>query len=108
MRIRLLCCLVLAVSCAKRINPDPGNDRTAYSGVWLRFGEAQAVPEGVEVLWDFGDGSPPLAGATVNHAFPRAGVYTVVETIRDKDGQTRTARTHVTALKRTVQMALPG
>lgn len=108
MRIRLLCCLVVAVSCAKRINPEPGNDRTGYSGVWLRFGEAQEVPEGVQVLWDFGDGSPQIAGPTVNHAFPHAGVYTVVETIKDKDGQTRTARTHVTALKRTVQMAMPA
>jgi len=108
MRIRLLCCLVLAVSCAKRINPDPGNDRTTYSGVWLRFGEPQQVPEGVQVIWDFGDGSAPVSGASVDHAFPHAGVYTVVETIKDKDGQTRTARTHVTALKRTVPMALPG
>ena len=86
MRIRLLCCLVVAVSCAKRINPEPGNDRTGYSGVWLRFGEAQEVPEGVQVLWDFGDGSPQIAGPTVNHAFPHAGVYTVVETI--KEGKT--------------------
>lgn len=107
MRIRLLCCLLLAVSCAKRINPDPGGERTTWSGVWLRFGEAQQVPEGVEVLWDFGDGSPQASGATVNHSFPRAGVFTVVETIKDKDGQTRSARTHVTALKRTVQMAVP-
>jgi hypothetical protein len=108
MRIRLLCCLLVAVSCAKRINPDPGADRTTYSGVWLRFGEAQEVPEGVQILWDFGDGTAPGAGPTVNHAFPRAGVYTVVETVQDKDGQTRTARTHVTALKRTVPMAVPA
>jgi hypothetical protein len=108
MRTRLLCCLLLALSCAKRINPDPGADRTTYSGVWLRFGEPQQVPEGVEVLWDFGDGSPQKAGPAVIHAFPRAGVYTVVETIKDKDGQTRSARTHVTALKRTVPMAVPA
>jgi hypothetical protein len=106
--MRLICCLLLAVSCAKRINPDPGADRTTYSGVWIRFGESQPIPEGVQVLWDFGDGSPQGAGATVTHAFPRAGVFTVVETIRDKDGQSRTARTHVTALKRTVPMAVPG
>ncbi|HTO98018.1 MAG TPA: PKD domain-containing protein [Myxococcales bacterium] len=108
MRIRLSCCLLLALSCAKRINPDPGADRTTYSGVWIRFGEAQPVPEGVQVLWDFGDGTAQGQGVSVTHAFPRAGVYTVVETIRDKDGQSRTARTHVTALKRTVQMAVPG
>ena len=107
MRTRLLFCLLAVLSCAKRINPDPGNDRTTYSGVSLRFGELQEVPEGTQVLWDFGDGSPEKSGASVDHAFPRAGVYTVVETIRDKDGQTRTARTHVTALKRAVEMAVP-
>ena len=108
MRTCLLVSLLAVLSCAKRINPDPGADRTTYSGVWLRFGEAQAVPEETQILWDFGDGTQPGAGPTVTHAFPRAGVYTVVETIRDKDGQSRTARTHVTALKRTVEMAVPG
>jgi len=58
--------------------------------------------------WDFGDGTPQGQGASVVHAFARAGVYTVVETIRDKDGQMRTGRTHVTALERTVAMAVPG
>jgi len=35
-------------------------------------------------------------------------VYTVVETIRDKDGDVRSARTHVAALRRTVPMAVPA
>ncbi len=108
MRTRLLFCLLAVLSCTKRINPDPGADRTTYSGVWLRFGEQQQLPEGTQVIWDFGDGSPPRTGASLDHAFPRAGVYTVVETIRDKDGQSRTARTHVTALKRVVEMAVPS
>src|SRR6185295_6923125 len=88
MRARLLICLVALLACVKRITPDPGGARTTYSGVTLRFGEQQA--------------------ASVVHAFPRSGVYTVVETIRDKDGQTRSARTHVTALRETVQMAVPA
>ena len=100
MRTRLLSLLAVAVavSCVKRINPDPGEQRTTLSGLFLRFGEAQEVPEGTKILWDFGDGTPQQEGATVMHAFPRAGVFTVVETILDKDGKSRTARTHVTAL----------
>jgi len=108
MRTRLLLCLLILLSCVKRISPDPGDARTTYTGVPLRFGESQQVPEGTEILWDFGDGTAQGQGASVVHAFPRAGVYTVVETIRDKDGQMRTARTHVTALERTVAMAVPG
>src|SRR5438105_9068303 len=109
MRIRLLLCLtVLAASCIKRIAPSPGEARTTLSGVWLRFGQAQELPEGTEITWDFGDGTPPQTGAMVLHAFPRAGVFTVVETVRDKDGDTRSARTHVAVLKRQLQMAVPA
>src|SRR3989454_6106969 len=108
MRTRLVCCLLVLLSCVKRITPDPGADRTTYSGAALRFGEAQQVSEGTQILWNFGDGTPPQQGASVVHAFSRAGVYTVVETIKDKDGQVRSSRTHVTALRRTVPMALPG
>src|SRR3954468_3354025 len=108
MRTSLVCCLLVLLSCAKRINPDPGDSRTTYSGVWLRFGQSQELPEGTQILWDFGDGTSPAQGATVVHAFPRAGVYTVVETVRDKDGQSRSARTHVAVLKRTVPMAVPA
>src|SRR6266478_5946260 len=92
MRTRLLLCLLVLLSCAKRINPEPGESRTTYSGVPVRFGEQQQIPEGAEILWDFGDGTPQEKGASVIHAFPRAGVYTVVETIRHADGQTRSAR----------------
>jgi PKD domain len=108
MRTPLFLCLLALLSCVKRIAPDPGGARTTYSGVPLKFGEQQTVPEGTRILWDFGDGTAEQEGASIIHAFPRAGVFTVVETIRDKDGQTRTARTHVTALRQTVQMAVPA
>jgi PKD repeat protein len=109
MRTRLLVCVLaaLAVSCVKRISPSPGENRTTLSGFVVRFGEQQEVPEGTQITWSFGDGTPDQHGAGVDHVFPRAGVYTVVETIQDKDGQTRSARTHVTVLRRTVQMAVP-
>jgi PKD domain-containing protein len=108
MRTRLLCCLFVLLSCTKRITPDPGGSRTTYSGLSLLFGEPQELPEGTQILWEFGDGTPAQQGASVVHAFPRAGVYTVLETVRDKDGQTRSARTHVAVLRRTVQMAVPA
>src|SRR5437016_12282813 len=108
MRMRVVFCLLVLLSCVKRITPDPGGDRTTYAGVPLRFGEAQQVPEETRIFWDFGDGTQPQQGPSVVHSFSRAGVYTVVETIKDKDGQVRPSRKHVTALRRTVPMALPG
>src|SRR6267142_3102265 len=110
MRTRLLCCAaaVLATSCIKRVSPTPGAERTTVSGVPLPFSEREEVPEGTQVIWDFGDGTPPVTGAQVSHAFTKAGVYTIVETIQDKDGKSRTGRTHVAALVRTLPMAVPG
>jgi hypothetical protein len=110
MRTRLLCCVAaaLATSCIKRVSPTPPDERTTYSGIALPFGQQGEIPEGSTVIWDFGDGTPPVTGLRVSHAFGPAGVYTIVETIQDKDGQTRTARTHVAALLRTLPMAVPG
>ena len=110
MRNRLLLCVaaVLATSCIKRVAPTPPDERASISGAPLTFTEPAALPEGSQVIWDFGDGTPRSAGARVTHAFLRAGVYTIVETIQDKDGQTRTARTHVVANLRALPMAVPG
>lgn len=107
MRKTVLLAAALAVSCAHRIAPSPGEDRTALSGATLRFGQPQQLPEGTVIVWDFGDGTQPQTGASVDHAFPRAGVFTVVETVKDKDGEARTARTHVISLRRAVPMAVP-
>lgn len=106
----VFCAVLLAAGCVKRVAPSPGEDRTILSGVPLRFGQAQELPEGTTITWDFGDGTPPQTGAVVDHAFPHAGagVYTVVETVHDKDGQVRSARTHVVALRRSVPMAVPA
>ncbi|HEY2028015.1 MAG TPA: PKD domain-containing protein [Myxococcales bacterium] len=110
MRIRLATVAVAAVafSCIKRVAPNPGGDRTTISGALVRFGQPEALPEGSEAQWDFGDGSVGAKGVAVEHAFPRAGVYTVVETIVDKDQKSRTARTHVVVLRRDVAMAVPA
>lgn len=110
MRTRLLCCIAAlsTAACIKRVSPTPPDERRAFTGVPLPFVEPSGIPEGSQVLWDFGDGTPPAVGARVTHAFGKAGVYTIVETIRDKDGQSRTARTHVVAALRTLPMAVPG
>lgn len=112
MRTRLLPCAaavaVLASSCIKRVAPDPGEDRSAIASVPVSFGQrGELPPEGGEILWDFGDGAT-AAGPNVSHAFGKAGVYTIVETIKDKDGKTRTARTHVVAAPRPLPMAIPA
>jgi hypothetical protein len=110
MRIRLLtlASAVLLFSCIKRVAPDPGGDRTAYSGASLRFGQQEPLPEGTEAQWDFGDGTEQQKGVLLTHTFSRAGVYTVVETIVDKDAKSRDARTHVVVLRRDVAMAVPA
>src|ERR1041384_3038514 len=100
--------LALTLSCAHRIAPAPGEDRTTISGVTLRFGQPQQLPHGSHTEAGLGDGPPPQNGASVDHAFPRAGVFTVVETVKDKDGQQRSARTHVVSLRRSVPMAVPA
>src|SRR5471032_3064673 len=110
MRIRLLtlASAVLLFSCIKRVSPDPGDDRTSYAGAALRFGQQEALPEGSEVQLDFGDGTAQEKGTVVTHPFVRACVYTVVETIVDKDAKSRSARTHVSVLRRDVAMAVPA
>jgi hypothetical protein len=110
MRLRLACCALalLAVSCVKRIAPSAGDDRTVVSGVPLVFGADTELPEGTEATWDFGDGTPPVKGGRVEHAFPRAGTFIVTETIRDADGQVRTSTAHVTVMRRSVPMAVPA
>ncbi|MEZ5333251.1 MAG: PKD domain-containing protein [Thermoanaerobaculia bacterium] len=46
--------------------------------------------DALEYVWDFGDGSEPEHGADhwrVEHAYPKAGTYTVTVTVRDDHGQ---------------------
>ena len=110
MRNRLLLCVaaVLASACIKRVGPTTIEERTATSGQPLAFNEPADLPEGSQVVWDFGDGTPPGTGPRVSHAFLRAGIFTIVETIQDKDGKVRTGRTHVVSNLRTLTMAVPG
>ena len=109
MRRLLLCAAAcVASACIQRIAPGAVEDRVTTSGVPVPFGQPQALPEGSQILWDFGDGTPKATGAVVEHAFPRAGAFTVTETLRDKDGQQRTVTAHATVKTRTVAMAVPA
>ena len=46
--------------------------------------------------WDFGDGTTVSAGEVVEHAYSKAGVYTVTLTITDANDNTATAIIDVT------------
>ena len=46
--------------------------------------------------WDFGDGTEVAEGITVEHGYAAAGVYDVVLTITDANGQTATASMQIT------------
>src|SRR4051812_23776610 len=72
---------ILGVSCAHpRVAAYAGEDRTLQSGVPARFAGPAEPPEGTQVLWDFGDGTAAVKGSPVEHAFPRAGQFTVTQT----------------------------
>ena len=64
---------------------------TAINGYVFAFsGEA-----GDSVVWDFGDGSPTVAGDTVSHIFPALGTYTVCATGYDECGDSTVCDTVV-------------
>src|SRR5438067_6027045 len=109
MRIRLACAAALLfAACVKRVAPSAIEDRTVTSGIPTSFGSTGDLPEGVRIAWDFGDGTPQLAGPMVTHAFPRAGTFTVTQTILDPDGDKRSSTAKATVLRRAVPSALPG
>jgi hypothetical protein len=109
MRIRLACAAALLLAaCVKRVAPSAVEDRTVTSGVPASFGSSADLPEGVRIEWDFGDGTPPVTGPVVSHAFPRSGTFTVTQTVVDPDGQKRSISAKVTVLRRSVPSALPG
>src|ERR1700737_4034587 len=108
MRLELAACAdKFCASCARRIAPSAGGARTVGSGVSQRFGSPQNLPRDTSITWDFGDGTPQQSGPEAVHAFPRAGNFTVTETVR-ADGGVRTAGGRVTGLRRWVPMAVPA
>ncbi|MFL5251135.1 MAG: PKD domain-containing protein, partial [Myxococcales bacterium] len=108
MRIRLTCAAALVcVACVKRVAPSAVEDRTVVSGVPTSFGSPADLPAGVKITWDFGDGTPQVSGPTATHAFPRAGAFTLTETV-DQGGEKQSVTAKVTVLRRAVASAVPG
>ncbi len=65
---------------------DPGRSRLGYAAGLLRFnGFGSLDPEGdpIDYLWDFGDGSAPVAAYAAAHAYAASGSYTVTLTVSD-------------------------
>ncbi len=62
---------------------DPGD---AQIGVPIRFDASGSSGDGLAYGWDFGDGSPPGAGVTVQHTFARVDDYTVRLIAQDRGG----------------------
>src|SRR3954470_19970962 len=109
MRIRLACAAALLLAaCVKRVAPSAVEDRTVISGVPTEFGSSADLPEGARIEWDFGDGTPKVAGPVVSHSFPRSGTFTMTETVVDPDAQKRSITAKVTVLRRSVPSALPS
>jgi hypothetical protein len=99
--------LLLCAACARRVAPAPGEDRTVASGVPVTYGSQQDLPQGTRVVWDFGDGTPPVEGSRVEHAFPRSGTYRVTQTVLTAEGEKRSASANATVLRRPVAAAVP-
>ncbi|MGH3497050.1 MAG: PKD domain-containing protein [Nocardioidaceae bacterium] len=63
---------------------------TGCTGLTCSFdGSASSDPDGGTITsysWDFGDQTSAASGATLQHAFPSAGQYTVTLTVTDSDG----------------------
>ena len=108
MPTRLVCAaLLVCAACARRVAPSAGEDRTVASGVPVAYGSDRDLPKGTRIVWDFGDGTPPVEAGRVEHAFPRAGTYRVTQTVIDSDGQKQTATANATVLRRAVPAAVP-
>jgi hypothetical protein len=103
-----LACVLGSIGCIKRVAPVAGEARSAASGEPLSFTGPKDLPEGSQVRWEFGDGSPEAAGPEVSHSFPRAGRFTVTQSVVDKDGEKRSATTSVLVKRRGVAAAVPA
>jgi hypothetical protein len=76
-------------------NASPLIDGTTDLGGNVHFnGSASAHPDAertiVSYSWNFADGSPSESGETVSHTFANVGIYNVVLTVEDDNGNTDT------------------
>ena len=61
-------------------------------------GSTDGDGDALRYTWDFGDGSPPQAGKTPRHAFPRSGRYPVTLTVDDGSGLGNAVATDATVV----------
>jgi hypothetical protein len=64
--------------------------RTANAPARIRFSSAGSSDEDgplASLRWDFGDGTPGVSGAEVEHLYERAGTFLATLVVQDGDGQ---------------------
>jgi PKD repeat protein/lysophospholipase L1-like esterase len=75
---------------------------TAVDGIApasIRFDGSHSMGTAAPIVgytWNFGDGSPTFGGATVRHAYPKAGTYIATLTVTDAAGRTDTSQQKIT------------
>jgi heat shock protein HslJ len=64
----------------------------------VTFDGAGSIPQDgiASYLWDYGDGTEPAEGVTIQHAYRAAGTYTITLTVRDTSGQMDIATKEIT------------
>jgi large repetitive protein len=79
--------------------PPTASQASSCTGLTCSFdGTGSTDPEGpvASWTWDFGDGSPPVSGATVTHTYAAAGAYSAALTVADGAGATGLTASTVT------------
>lgn len=74
------------ISIIARIDYEVTSERT------VKFSGHASTAASVTFSWDFGDGSPAVAGATVTHKYAALGTYTATLTVTDASGNTGTEK----------------
>jgi PKD repeat protein len=77
---------------------DAGGPYSGDEANSITFNASASDPDGnpLTYIWDFGDGTPTVTGASVSHAYANDGVYTVGLRVNDNRGGTAFSTTTVT------------
>lgn len=94
--------LLAGAGCRRGAKPDLGEDRTVEAGIPVELGSDGFGSS--TLLWDTGEGRPPVEAEKLDHAFQKPGVYTV----RALEGTAEVARVKLTVVPRPALRAIPG